>query len=60
VSDAQKETEGHHDHSHGELADIHLWIGMSLVLGFVFMLLIDQIGSGGHSHNSSGQGTATR
>lgn len=55
VSDAQKEAEGHHDHSHGELADIHLWIGMSLVLGFVFMLLIDQIGSGGHSHNSSGQ-----
>lgn len=30
-------------HSHDQLSDIHSLIGLSLVLGFVFMLLIDQI-----------------
>lgn len=37
-----------HDHSHEQL---HAYIGVSLVLGFVFMLLVDQIGSS-HMHNS--------
>lgn len=37
-----------HDHSHEQL---HACIGVSLVLGFVFMLLVDQIGSS-HMHNS--------
>ncbi|XP_056151611.1 zinc transporter ZIP9 isoform X1 [Lampris incognitus] len=37
-----------HVHSHEQL---HAYIGVSLVLGFVFMLLVDQIGSS-HVHNS--------
>ncbi|XP_077094456.1 zinc transporter ZIP9 [Siphateles boraxobius] len=52
VSD-QKVAEGvgpssEHSHSHEQL---HAYIGVSLVLGFVFMLLVDQIGSA-HMHNS--------
>ncbi|XP_030642211.1 zinc transporter ZIP9 isoform X1 [Chanos chanos] len=39
---------GEHVHSHEQL---HAYIGVSLVLGFVFMLLVDQIGSS-HMHNS--------
>ncbi|KAK7141920.1 hypothetical protein R3I94_011571 [Phoxinus phoxinus] len=39
---------GQHQHGHGQL---HAYIGVSLVLGFVFMLLVDQIGSA-HMHNS--------
>ncbi|XP_049319949.1 zinc transporter ZIP9 isoform X2 [Astyanax mexicanus] len=39
---------GEHAHSHEQL---HAYIGISLVLGFVFMLLVDQIGS---SHMHSG------
>lgn len=35
-------TKGHEDHNEGSL---HSVIGISLLLGFVFMLLIDQIGS---------------
>lgn len=30
-------------HSHSQASDIHTLIGLSLVLGFVFMLLIDQL-----------------
>ncbi|XP_051879688.1 zinc transporter ZIP9 [Pristis pectinata] len=37
-----------HDHEHVAL---HAYIGVSLVLGFVFMLLVDQIGSS-HMHSS--------
>ncbi|XP_060790720.1 zinc transporter ZIP9 isoform X2 [Neoarius graeffei] len=37
-----------HEHSHEEL---HAFIGVSLVMGFVFMLLVDQIGSS-HLHSS--------
>ncbi|XP_066531180.1 zinc transporter ZIP9 [Hoplias malabaricus] len=37
-----------HSHAHEQL---HAYIGVSLVLGFVFMLLVDQIGSS-HMHNS--------
>lgn len=42
---------GKHEHTHEEL---HACIGVSLVLGFVFMLLVDQIGSS-HVHNTEGQ-----
>lgn len=35
----------HHDHKHSELIEPHSVIGVALVLGFIFMLLIDQIGS---------------
>lgn len=41
---------GTHEHSHEQL---HACIGISLVLGFVFMLLVDQIGSS-HVHNTEG------
>lgn len=37
-----------HEHGHEQL---HACIGVSLVLGFVFMLLVDQIGSS-HVHNT--------
>lgn len=40
-----------HEHSHEEL---HAFIGVSLVMGFVFMLLVDQIGSS-HLHTGDGQ-----
>lgn len=38
------------DHEHTHYLEVHHYIGISLVLGFVFMLLIDQLG---HSHSSS-------
>ncbi|XP_061749915.1 zinc transporter ZIP9 [Nerophis ophidion] len=38
----------HHEHGHEQL---HACIGVSLVLGFVFMLLVDQIGSS-HMHSA--------
>ncbi len=40
-----------HGHSHG--AELHTYIGVSLVLGFIFMLLVDQLSGGGHVHNST-------
>ncbi|XP_069773405.1 zinc transporter ZIP9 isoform X2 [Narcine bancroftii] len=40
--------EAKHDHEHIAL---HAFIGVSLVLGFVFMLLVDQIGSS-HMHST--------
>lgn len=39
-----------HEHRHEQL---HACIGVSLVLGFVFMLLVDQIGSS-HMHSTEG------
>lgn len=42
---------GKHEHSHEQL---HACIGVSLVLGFVFMLLVDQIGSS-HVHSTEGR-----
>ena len=39
-----------HDHEHNE----HKSIGVSLVVGFVFMLIVDQFG-GGHSHGGGGK-----
>ncbi|XP_061699742.1 zinc transporter ZIP9 [Syngnathoides biaculeatus] len=41
-------TDGHHEHGQEHL---HACIGVSLVLGFVFMLLVDQIGSS-HMHSA--------
>lgn len=47
----------HHHHHHHHLdhtgLELHTLIGVSLTIGFIFMLLIDQI-SGGHSHGPSG------
>ncbi|XP_029316938.1 zinc transporter ZIP9 [Cottoperca gobio] len=54
VSEAKGEADasvgGKHEHSHEQL---HACIGVSLVLGFVFMLLVDQIGSS-HVHSTEG------
>jgi zinc transporter 9 len=42
-----------HEHSHDHM-QLHAYIGVSLVLGFVFMLLVDQIGSS-HVHSTEGE-----
>lgn len=42
-----------HEHSHDH-TQLHAYIGVSLVLGFVFMLLVDQIGSS-HVHSTDGE-----
>lgn len=47
-AEAALDTTGKHEHGHEQL---HACIGVSLVLGFVFMLLVDQIGSA-HVHNA--------
>ena len=36
--------------------ELHSMIGISLSLGFIFMLLVDQLFGGGHSHGGSGIG----
>ena len=33
--------------------ELHSMIGISLSLGFIFMLIIDHFSGGGHSHNNS-------
>ena len=44
-----------HEHEHsGHGLELHTLIGVSLCLGFIFMLVIDQI-AGGHSHGSPGK-----
>ncbi|XP_029806775.1 zinc transporter ZIP9 isoform X2 [Suricata suricatta] len=45
-----------HEHSHDH-TQLHAYIGVSLVLGFVFMLLVDQIGSS-HVHSPDDPETA--
>ncbi|KAK2160276.1 hypothetical protein LSH36_137g07059 [Paralvinella palmiformis] len=48
VETANRETDD------GDLVELHSWIGIALVLGFIFMLMIDQLsGSSGHSHGHS-------
>jgi len=39
-----------HHHENESTIELHSWIGVALVLGFVFMLLVDQIGGHFHSH----------
>ena len=42
------EDEDDHDHEHDE---VHQYVGLSLLFGFLLMLLIDNLGgSHGHSH----------
>lgn len=38
----------HHEHHHSTM-DVHSLIGITLVSGFIFMLIVDQIG-GAHAH----------
>ncbi|XP_009866659.1 PREDICTED: zinc transporter ZIP9 isoform X2 [Apaloderma vittatum] len=52
VVEIAAEHEYGHDHSR-----LHAYIGVSLVLGFVFMLLVDQIGSS-HVHSTDADGVA--
>ncbi|KAG7274653.1 hypothetical protein CRUP_004577 [Coryphaenoides rupestris] len=57
ASEAGLAAGGEHGHGHGPAPDhesLHAYIGVSLVLGFVFMLLVDQIGSA-HMHSSDVQ-----
>uniref|UniRef100_UPI003AAD65C5 zinc transporter ZIP9 isoform X3 n=1 Tax=Centroberyx gerrardi TaxID=166262 RepID=UPI003AAD65C5 len=54
LADTPLGSSGEHSHSHEQL---HAYIGVSLVLGFVFMLLVDQIGSS-HVHSSEADGVA--
>uniref|UniRef100_A0A8C5RHW9 Zinc transporter ZIP9 n=1 Tax=Laticauda laticaudata TaxID=8630 RepID=A0A8C5RHW9_LATLA len=59
VSESQKVIESEkadvpdvHDHNHNhDHSRLHAYIGVSLVLGFVFMLLVDQIGNS-HVHTA--------
>ncbi|XP_036167006.1 zinc transporter ZIP9 isoform X2 [Myotis myotis] len=46
-----------HEHSHDHHTQLHAYIGVSLVLGFVFMLLVDQIGSS-HVYATDADGVA--
>ncbi|CAI4227455.1 unnamed protein product [Auanema sp. JU1783] len=41
----KRSSDEHESHSHGNTANIHKEIGYSLVIGFIFMLLVDQISS---------------
>ncbi|XP_008047206.1 zinc transporter ZIP9 isoform X2 [Carlito syrichta] len=57
ASDKAAEISVHeHKHSRGH-TQLHAFIGVSLVLGFVFMLLVDQIGSS-HTHSADADGVA--
>nr|XP_055144997.1 zinc transporter ZIP9 isoform X4 [Symphalangus syndactylus] len=47
---AEKSVVHEHEHSHDH-TQLHAYIGVSLVLGFVFMLLVDQIGNS-HVHSA--------
>jgi len=46
---------GTHQHENESVVELHSWIGVALVLGFVFMLLVDQIGGHMHSHGGSAE-----
>jgi zinc transporter 9 len=50
---ASVQHEHEHGHHHEHSTEMHTWIGVSLVLGFVFMLLVDQLSGGSHSHSPS-------
>ncbi|XP_037097262.1 zinc transporter ZIP9 [Syngnathus acus] len=54
AAEAVLAVDGHHEHGHEQL---HACIGVSLVLGFVFMLLVDQIGSS-HMHSAEDSDSA--
>ena len=44
------------DHGADDIHNASCAVGMALTCGFIFMLLVDQIGGahGGHSHGTSG------
>ncbi|KAL1790046.1 zinc transporter ZIP9 [Sigmodon hispidus] len=58
ASDKAAEISAVHEHEHNhDHTQLHAYIGVSLVLGFVFMLLVDQIGSS-HVHSTDDPETA--
>ncbi|KAI8622734.1 ZIP zinc transporter-domain-containing protein [Chytriomyces sp. MP71] len=64
VESGKEHVEESSSHSHGHLHETHYepskYIGPSLLLGFLFMLLIDQIGSSAHGHDHSHSHSHTR
>ncbi|XP_076443007.1 zinc transporter ZIP9-like [Babylonia areolata] len=57
IADTQRMAEMVHDHHHSKHHDMeveHSVIGVSLVAGFIFMLIVDQMGGSMHSHSSPG------
>ncbi|XP_065832825.1 zinc transporter ZIP9-like [Oscarella lobularis] len=56
IADMQKKLSEENDHHHAEL---HSYIGIALCTGFVFMLLIDQLG-GSHAHGGTSDGSSKR
>ena len=54
AADAGKVEEKAVEEVEGEHTELHTWIGVALVLGFIFMLIVDQIGGGLHHHAPSG------
>ena len=53
---AEADKDHQHGHEHHDMTEEHSIIGISLVVGFIFMLLVDQMGGSLHSHSSSGKG----
>lgn len=43
-----------HSHEHHDMTEEHSIIGITLVVGFIFMLLVDQMGGNFHSHSGPG------
>ena len=58
VGDAGMGTNHEHVHEHGhehhDMTEEHSIIGITLVVGFIFMLLVDQMGGNFHSHSAPG------
>ncbi|XP_076463398.1 zinc transporter ZIP9-like [Babylonia areolata] len=44
----------HHHDQHHDMTEEHSIIGITLVAGFIFMLLVDQMGGSVHSHSAAG------
>ncbi|CAG5117495.1 unnamed protein product [Candidula unifasciata] len=55
VADTNKEAPEEHKHTehehHSDMLEKHSTIGISLVTGFIFMLLVDQLGGSMHAHS---------
>ena len=45
-----------HDHEHDE---VHQYVGLSLLIGFLLMLLIDNLG-GSHGHSHGGESSSPK
>jgi len=52
-SSSDDSDDDHHESHHEHGKEAHHAVGVSLLIGFVFMLLVDQIGGASHNHNHS-------